>query len=100
MRSIGEVFFKINFNGVNFEARNEMREKNVVVWVLNKTKEWSEKKSFFISLYSREREIEMKRKILKPSKIFSSRVAFKSSFLQFLSFYVKADFTFLCVFVI
>ena len=58
-RSIGEVLFLINIIGVNFEAGNETREKNSD-FVAEQNEEWSEKRVvFFISLFSRGREIEV-----------------------------------------
>ena len=60
-RSIGEVLFLINFTGVNFKAGNETREKTWSGFVAEQNGEWSEKivVFLFISLFSREREIEV-----------------------------------------
>ena len=60
-RSIGEVLFLINFIGVIFEAGNETREKIWSDFVAEQNEEWSEKRVvfLFISLFSREREIEV-----------------------------------------
>ena len=60
-RSIGEVLFLINFIGVNFEAGNGTREK---IWSdfgpeQKLRAERKESGFLFISLFSREREIEV-----------------------------------------
>ena len=52
-------YFVINFIGVRFEAGNETREKLWSDFVAEQNEEWSQKRVvFFISLFSREREIE------------------------------------------
>ena len=51
--------FLINFIGVNFEAGNETRKKIWRDFVAEQNEEWSEKSGFFISLFSRKREIEV-----------------------------------------
>ena len=51
----------INFIGVNFEAGNETREKIWSDFVAEQNEDWSEKRLvfLFISLFSRELEIEV-----------------------------------------
>ena len=54
-------FFSINFIGVKFEAGNETSEYIWSDFVAEQNEEWSEKRVvfLFISLFSREREIEV-----------------------------------------
>ena len=65
-----------------FEAGNKTREKIWSDFVAEQNEEWSKKRVvfLFISLFSREREIEVKKKFCKRAKFFCSRAAFKSSF--------------------
>ena len=44
---------------MNFEAGNETREKILSDFVAEQHEEWSEKRAFFSSLFSRECEIEV-----------------------------------------
>ena len=87
-RNIGEVLFLIYFIGVIFEAGNETREK---IWsdFGAEQKLRAEQKKWFLCtpLFLREREKLMCKKIFsKRAKLFCSRAAFKSSFLQLLRF--------------
>ena len=78
-------FFKIIFIGVNFEAGNETRVKIWSDFVAEQNEEWSEKRVvfLFISLFSREREIEVSKKICKREKFFVHVRHFKAVFFRF-----------------
>ena len=54
-------FNQFYWSGVNFEAGNETREKISNDFVAEQNEDWSEKRMFFLfmSLLSREREIEV-----------------------------------------
>ena len=76
--------FLITFIGMHFEAGNETREKFWRDFVAEQNEQWSEKSGFlFISLCSREREIEAWKNYVSERNFLFTRGILKHFFFSF-----------------